>query len=294
MNLISYQELPEWMQDNDCIISGYRPQLHSLSSCVKSVFALHTETGNIWTHALGAALFVLLAAYVFAANHALMSALDVVVIGSYFVCIICCLVFSSAYHTFTCHSPHVAQLCKRFDYCGISLLITGSFVSWTYYAFYTDSLARTVYVGLVTCVGAGVGGVSLLRAFGSSQFRVCRATVFALFGVSAVAPVAHFFFWSRDYVSVSATSMLSFGAYYLAGAVVYAFRFPENLFPGRFDLAFHSHQIFHVFVVVAALIHCFNIQEIALKRLAVGGGAGGDAGGAVVVLVAAGAGAGSH
>ena len=31
-----------------------------------------------------------------------------------------------------------------------------------------------------------------------------------------------------------------------SGALVYAQRVPERWFPGKFDLFFHSHQIFHV------------------------------------------------
>jgi hypothetical protein len=40
-----------------------------------------------------------------------------------------------------------------------------------------------------------------------------------------------------------------------AGAAIYALRIPERWKPGAFDLAFHSHQLFHVAVVVAAAIH---------------------------------------
>ena len=40
---------------------------------------------------------------------------------------------------------------------------------------------------------------------------------------------------------------------YIFGATFYATRFPECKWPGRFDLVFQSHQIFHVMVVVAAL-----------------------------------------
>jgi adiponectin receptor len=48
---------------------------------------------------------------------------------------------------------------------------------------------------------------------------------------------------------------LLMGAIYLAGAVIYAMRIPERWKPGAFDLAFHSHQLFHVAVVVAACVH---------------------------------------
>jgi adiponectin receptor len=47
--------------------------------------------------------------------------------------------------------------------------------------------------------------------------------------------------------------LLAAGAMYIAGATLYANRVPERLAPGKFDLFFSSHQIFHVFVIFAAL-----------------------------------------
>ncbi|KAJ3220172.1 hypothetical protein HDU67_005498 [Dinochytrium kinnereticum] len=47
---------------------------------------------------------------------------------------------------------------------------------------------------------------------------------------------------------------LGIGAY-LIGCVVYVGKLPESLFPGKFDLFFHSHQIWHVLCIAAALFH---------------------------------------
>ena len=51
--VVNHHELPKWLRDNDFLIAGHRPQLNSYTSCFKSVFRIHTETGNIWTHLLG-------------------------------------------------------------------------------------------------------------------------------------------------------------------------------------------------------------------------------------------------
>lgn len=48
-----FHALPRWLQDNDFIWQGYRPPLPSFWDCIKSIFSIHTETGNIWTHMLG-------------------------------------------------------------------------------------------------------------------------------------------------------------------------------------------------------------------------------------------------
>lgn len=51
--LMHHHHLPQWMRDNDFLLKGHRPQLNSFCACFKSIFSIHTETGNIWTHLLG-------------------------------------------------------------------------------------------------------------------------------------------------------------------------------------------------------------------------------------------------
>lgn len=48
-----FRNLPKWLQDNDFLHAGHRPPLPSFYACFKSIFRIHTETGNIWTHLLG-------------------------------------------------------------------------------------------------------------------------------------------------------------------------------------------------------------------------------------------------
>ena len=45
--------LPDWMKDNEHLHFGHRPELQSAAECFKSIFRIHTETGNIWTHMIG-------------------------------------------------------------------------------------------------------------------------------------------------------------------------------------------------------------------------------------------------
>lgn len=52
-NVCNFQNLPQWLQDNDFLHTGHRPPLNSFQACFQSIFRIHTETGNIWTHLLG-------------------------------------------------------------------------------------------------------------------------------------------------------------------------------------------------------------------------------------------------
>jgi adiponectin receptor len=57
------------------------------------------------------------------------------------------------------------------------------------------------------------------------------------------------------------------GMTYIMGAIFYMTKFPERLYPGKFDLLGNSHQIFHIFVIMAALIYYFSMKYIADARL---------------------------
>ena len=57
------------------------------------------------------------------------------------------------------------------------------------------------------------------------------------------------------------------GATYTVGGLLYLFKVPEQLAPGRFDLWFNSHQLFHVLVVAGGLLYYHSITQMIELRL---------------------------
>jgi hypothetical protein len=51
--LESFENLPEYLRDNEFIHGFYRKE-QSLVSSLRTLFKLHNETGNVWTHFIGA------------------------------------------------------------------------------------------------------------------------------------------------------------------------------------------------------------------------------------------------
>lgn len=45
--ILTWNEIPTWMQDNAYITGGYRPQTNSYWECIKSLGYLHNESGNV-------------------------------------------------------------------------------------------------------------------------------------------------------------------------------------------------------------------------------------------------------
>ena len=60
-NISSYEkQILCYFQDNEYLLRGHRLPLNSFLACFKSIFRIHTETGNIWTHLLGKSVRVII------------------------------------------------------------------------------------------------------------------------------------------------------------------------------------------------------------------------------------------
>lgn len=152
-------------------------------------------------------------------------------------------------------------------------MIVTSFVPSIYYIFLCSKSVRIVYLSGIVLLGAATLALSLLNQFQTIKWRATRATCFSLLGVVGVVPWAHVLI-AHPYNEVVWTVMvldIMMGASYLSGAVLYATRVPERFFPGRFDIVFHSHQLFHVAVVVGAYVHYLGVLELLRWRDASGG-----------------------
>ncbi|XP_064632373.1 adiponectin receptor protein-like isoform X2 [Lineus longissimus] len=265
-----HENLPKWLRDNEFLTKGHRPELNSYCDCFKSIFRIHTETGNIWTHLLGFVAFLSVAIYFLTRPSIEIQWQDKAVFSAFFAGAILCLGFSWIFHTVYCHSEHVGKLFNKLDYCGIALLTMGSFVPWLYYSFYCRIEPKIAYLVLIFVLGSTCIIVSLWDKFSEPRFRGLRAGVFIGLGLSGVIPAIHYIitdgFWEA--INFAALGWLVLMAVlYIVGALIYAMRIPERMFPGKCDIWFQSHQIFHMFVVAAAFVHYHGISEIANYRL---------------------------
>ncbi|KAM8704876.1 hypothetical protein ACLKA7_009350 [Drosophila subpalustris] len=268
-----YRNLPKWLQDNDFLHRGHRPPLPSFRACFKSIFRLHTETGNIWTHLLGCLAFIGVAAYFVSRPTVEIQFQEKLVFGAFFIGAIICLGFSFAFHTLSCHSVEIGRLFSKLDYCGIALLIMGSFVPWLYYGFYCHYQPKVIYLSVVSVLGCLSIIVSLWDKFSEPALRPLRAGVFMSFGLSGVIPAIHYSImegWISQISRASLGWLILMGLLYILGALLYALRVPERWFPGKFDIWFQSHQLFHVLVIAAAFVHYHGISEMAMYRVTVG------------------------
>lgn len=168
-----------------------------------------------------------------------------------------CLLASSTCHLLACYSERLSYIMLRLDYAGIAALIATSFYPPVYYSFMCSPFFCNLYLGIITVLGVATGIFSLLPMFQRPQFRKFRASLFFGMGMSGIAPIMHkLILFKNQPEAVQTTGYeVLMGTLYGLGALIYATRIPERWKPGRFDIAGHSHQLFHVLVVAGAYTH---------------------------------------
>ncbi|XP_073274002.1 heptahelical transmembrane protein 4 [Primulina huaijiensis] len=332
--LVEYHSLPGYLKDNEYILGHYRSEW-PLRQVLLSVFTIHNETLNVWTHLIGFFLFLSLTIYTAMKIPAVVDIptlqnlpsvlrkadlqklraelatclpslrhmrdwhvmevlsnclperfshvnhTDVCVLRSmkedlaniiaplmvrpitrwpFFAFLggaMFCLLASSTCHLISCHSKRVSYIMLRLDYAGIAALISTSFYPPVYYSFMCYPLFCNLYMGFITLLGIGTILVSLLPVFQNPEYRKFRALLFLAMGLSGVAPILHklILFWNHPVALHTTGYEILMGSLYGLGALVYATRVPERWMPGKFDIAGHSHQLFHVLVVAGAYTH---------------------------------------
>ncbi|KGN65108.1 heptahelical transmembrane protein ADIPOR1 [Cucumis sativus] len=168
-----------------------------------------------------------------------------------------CLLSSSICHLFCCHSHPLNILLLRIDYVGITVMIITSFFPPIYYIFQCDPLWQIVYLAGITLMGIFTVVTLLSPSLSTGKFRSFRALLFVSMGLFGIVPAIHSAVvnWGNPRRNITLAYEGAMAVFYLTGTGFYVSRVPERWLPGRFDLAGHSHQLFHVLVVFGALAH---------------------------------------
>lgn len=275
--LCHWDHLPEWQRDNHYIYTGYVRETNSFRKTLHSLTYLHNETVNIYSHLIpSAAVLTYLVATILTAGLALVETIpyvsvfpdtdwsDYVAASIFGAGVATCLGLSAAFHTLKSHSHTIATFGNKLDYLGIVVLIVTSMVSLTHYAFNDRHGLRALFWTITGVLGAACATVSLSSKFRTPDWRPVRAAMFVAFGLSGALPVLWCLYtdgtdetWNRFGLGW----LLAEAALYIGGAGIYAARIPERFTPGKYDYFGHSHQIFHVMVVLAAICHGICLHQ---------------------------------
>lgn len=290
MPLYRIDQVPEYLRDNQYILASYRAY-YSTPKCLQSLFYLHNETFNIWTHLLGGVLFIYLSVQLFSAvllpryrhqgNVVLVSAaneksvhvegerqlLPLLIFGFYSFSCLMCMVCSACFHMLIAHiSERLYSWAHALDYFGITFLVVGSFIPFCYYCFACEPTWRKTYLTMICSFGV-VGFLGpLFRRWTSRAFATKKIAFYVCMVSSGLLPIGHIAYLNRagqhlPYIHGLLRMMFLYGL----GVFIYAFKIPEIFLPGRFDVFCSSHQIWHLCVLGAALTHFYNSVDMYMN-----------------------------
>ncbi|KAH6675656.1 hemolysin-III channel protein-like protein Izh2 [Halenospora varia] len=258
-----------WQQeDNHYIQTGYRVASGSLSSCFHSWTYIHNETVNIYSHIIGAIIFLAIPVYFFRTEvpprYAIATRADILVCCLYFAGVAICFCLSATYHTIINHSLDMVMLGSQLDFQGVILLMWSATVPLVYYGFSCDSALQTLY-WLMLSILAIVCSISTFQPrFREPYLRPVRAATFGSLAICTMVPVIHGIQkhgWNIQNQRMGIVWVLRTLILNVLGATAYAFKIPERWCPRTFDIFGASHQIFHVLVVLAAVTYTNGIVQ---------------------------------
>ena len=265
--LPSYYQLPRWYQDNEHLEHGYRPSNQSFCYYLKSIFKIHNETLNVWTHLIPAIIFLILLVYSNVKHIVGDNIGDNIALNVYLLSVFLCFLFSSIMHCFHPYTEAVCHKLVKLDYFGISIAILGFYTIFIYYAFYCHERNQIIYYTLCNVLGIITIVTNCFSKFSiSNQHRKLRAIVFFSFCASILVPLIHRII--EDYDN-EAGFYVEFKYSTVTGILVglslffYITKIPEKyLNRGIFNYIFTSHQIFHVLSFAGLFLFYIGLFDI--------------------------------
>ncbi|XP_035787315.1 progestin and adipoQ receptor family member 3-like isoform X2 [Anopheles albimanus] len=255
--IVSYEEAPEHLQFNPFIRTGYRTYL-SMRLCLESVFWWTNETVNIWSHIFGLFVFVALAYNDLEMLQIQAGPSDRLIVGMLLFSFQVCMILSSVYHTFSCHSATSYDRLLTFDLFGIALSLLAIFMSGIYYAFWCNLPLRNFYMLTIGVIFAGAMILQIPRLQVPSHLKMVAFVAWAAYGI---VPTLHWYYVMGGAESTMVQLFIPrvLVMYALSGVafLIYVAKIPERWYVGRFDCIGHSHNLWHI-IVLAALYYWHN------------------------------------
>lgn len=241
------------------IKSGYRyAENITVHQCLATLFTIHNETFNIWSHILASLAGILYAVSFFNKQQAIGNP-EVYPLICFTICVIMTFLTSAFAHLFCCMSWKIRNACFYLDYASISV---STFSAGQAYLFYSRPLGadssivyQNPYVFLTISISLSVLNMflSCLSRHRLLAYRfVIRTGLYVIKFYFDISPFVVRCLLTSD-ATCNDSTVFHFKRMFLLFAicgVVNAVRIPERLTPGFFDLFGHSHHIFHVLIAL--------------------------------------------
>ena len=252
--LFGLKQMPEWLQPSPFIQESYRPAgLESYYFCFQSIFAIHNETINIWTHLLAFVWYAWMLGDFHYNSDYYLGGQDKLLITALYISWMSMWIFSSTYHCLRCHSEAVYHSCYKLDLCGIVVSMSTATIVFAYYAFYFDPNLKLTYISVMTCMG--LLAVTWVAVNGIHRHDSCFLSLIILALMFNVA-VTHFASYQEPNSSTGqiVESLWKMNMASGLGCVAFYGDLPERYLSGQqslFSIIPQGHQIMHIATSIA-------------------------------------------
>lgn len=219
---------------------------------------MHNETVNIHSHSIPTLfIFAIIPLIVWRTPLPDAHWVDTAMLISYLLAAASCLSSSAGWHILSgCANRRWFEWGACVDYIGISWLIAMSFNTLVYNAFYCRPKAVMSYTTVNVAFGALGSILPFQKWFNQRKNKHWRIVFFLALNAAMVAPIVHLFHVhgytkAQAFVAPFGLSVLT----YVVGLLFYAFHFPECCAPGKFDIWGASHNMWHLCIVGAIILH---------------------------------------
>mmetsp|Transcript_10191 Transcript_10191/g.17499 ORF Transcript_10191/g.17499 Transcript_10191/m.17499 type:complete len:340 (+) Transcript_10191:221-1240(+) len=253
---VSHEQVQPWAVRKGIEV-GYR--LHNLPMIkyIESMFTVHNETANVWTHMLSALVFFGMSIWLFT-HYFHVNPIPMVhrtLISLYAFCAGVTFGVSSIYHLFRDQSLQWYNTLRAIDFQSILLLITASYLPAISMAYHFTPTLQQVYLSLVFLFfGVNTLGIQIARKL---QLNWLRYTLFAantFWGIIPTLHVQHLPHPTMIHSTFFLRSAQIMWSCYAIGFLFYALKLPERfrVLRAKMDLMFASHTIWHIMVILGA------------------------------------------
>lgn len=258
---------------NPYVLGGHR-NCTTCCGCLLSIGELHNDTVNILTH-LVPALYLTYTLFTSqwqvaksfeASSSVYEKAEHEDVLITQVAAAVVCFTLSSLYHIFRCLSVQAYNRWLKVDLFGVTVMMAGSVLTPIYVGFACWSDIRKFYFIGFAIIFVVIGVLfSAPRLYAPHWLNVGLRVAAILF---TLCPLVH---WtvlsSHEEVEKFLWQLLVTYLLYAAGVCFFVGRIPERWMPGRFDIWGHSHQWWHVILVLAAAWSITMLDAIGRYRL---------------------------
>eukprot|EP00906_Rhabdomonas_costata_P035089 RCo049321 len=191
--LLDYHSTAEYLREA-FVYHGYRAEGMRWAAVAPSLFQLHNETWNIWTHLLGCVAVVGVLVHTLCSSTGPAAYSERLPALIFLLSLAFVLGCSAVFHWFLCVNEKVFVTLKTLDWAAIPLLISGSgFASASYLFPEAHRTARNVHLALIAALGLIVSlGPILPPLRHRFRFSAAHFSAIVLLAIACGAvPMAH-------------------------------------------------------------------------------------------------------